>query len=38
MVEKFKYVEIVSFMGMYFAEKHNINTPTLWYHVDGDLL
>jgi hypothetical protein len=32
--EKFKYKETTSFMGLYFAEEHSINIPTLWYHVD----
>jgi hypothetical protein len=32
--EEFKYKEIASFMGLYFAEEHNANAPGLWYHVD----
>jgi hypothetical protein len=32
--EECKYKEIASFTGLYFAEEHKVNTPTLWYHVD----
>jgi hypothetical protein len=32
--EEFKYKEIASFMGLYFVEGHNVNAPTLLYHVD----
>jgi hypothetical protein len=35
--EKFKLKEIAYFNSVYFAEHHNVNTPTLWYHVDEDL-
>jgi hypothetical protein len=34
--KQFKYKEIVSFTGLYFVEEHNVNTPTLRYHVDED--
>jgi hypothetical protein len=27
--EEFKNKDITSFMGMYFAKEHNVNTPTL---------
>jgi hypothetical protein len=32
--EEFKYKEITSFTGLYFVEEHNVNAPTLRYHVD----
>jgi hypothetical protein len=32
--EEFKYKEIASFMGLYFAEEHNVNAPVLRYHVN----
>jgi hypothetical protein len=32
--EEFKYKEIASFTGLYFAEEHNVNAPALRYHVD----
>jgi hypothetical protein len=32
--EEFKYKEIASFMGLYFAEEHNVNVNVLQYHVD----
>jgi hypothetical protein len=36
--EEFKYKEIASFTGLYFEEKHKINTPVLRYHVDEEPL
>jgi hypothetical protein len=35
--EEFKLKEIVYFTSVYFTEHHNINTPTMWYHVDEDI-
>jgi hypothetical protein len=35
--EKFKLKEIAYFSSVYFAEHHNINAPTLRYHVDEDI-
>jgi hypothetical protein len=35
--EEFKLKEIVYFTSVYFAEHHNVNTPTMWYHVDEDI-
>jgi hypothetical protein len=35
--EEFKLKEITYFSSMYFAEHHNVNTPTLRYHVDEDI-
>jgi hypothetical protein len=35
--EEFKLKEIVYFTGVYFIEHHNVNTPTMWYHVDEDI-
>jgi hypothetical protein len=32
--EEFKYKKIALFTGLYFAEEHNVNAPTLRYHVD----
>jgi hypothetical protein len=34
--EEFKYKEIAYFMSLYFIEKHNVNAPTMWYHVHQD--
>jgi hypothetical protein len=34
--EEFKYKEIASFTGLYFAEEHNVNAPALQYHVRRD--
>jgi hypothetical protein len=36
-VEEFKLKEIAYFSSVYFAEHHNINAPTFWYHVDEDI-
>jgi hypothetical protein len=33
--EEFKYKEIAAFTSVYFAEEHNVNAPTLRYHVDS---
>jgi hypothetical protein len=35
--EEFKLKEIVYFSSVYFAEHHNVNAPTMWYHVDEDI-
>jgi hypothetical protein len=35
--EEFKLKENTYFSNVYFAEHHNINAPTLWYHVDEDI-
>jgi hypothetical protein len=35
--EEFKVKEIAYFTSVYFAEHHNVNAPTLWYHVDEDI-
>jgi hypothetical protein len=35
--EEFKLKEITYFSGVYFAEHHNVNAPTLRYHVDEDI-
>jgi hypothetical protein len=35
--EEFKLKEITCFSSVYFAEHHNVNAPTLWYHVDEDI-
>jgi hypothetical protein len=31
--EEFKLKEITYFTGVYFTEHHNVNAPTMWYHV-----
>jgi hypothetical protein len=36
-IEEFKFKEIAYFSNVYFAEQHNVNTPTLWYHMDEDI-
>jgi hypothetical protein len=41
-VEQLKVKEIAYFTSVYFVEHHNVNAPTMWYHVDegipyGDL-
>jgi hypothetical protein len=33
-VEEFKVKEIAYFTSVYFAEHHNVNAPTIRYHVD----
>jgi hypothetical protein len=35
--EEFKMKEITYLIGVYFTEYHNINAPTMWYHVDEDI-
>jgi hypothetical protein len=35
--EEFKVKEISYFTSVYFAEHHNVNTPTMRYHVDKDI-
>jgi hypothetical protein len=35
--DEFKLKEIVYFNIVYFAENHNVKSPTLWYHVDEDI-
>jgi hypothetical protein len=35
--EEFKLKEIVYFSSVYFAEHHNVDAPTLRYHVDEDI-
>jgi hypothetical protein len=32
--EEFKLKEITYFTSIYFAEHHNVNTPTMRYHVE----
>jgi hypothetical protein len=34
--EEFKYKEIVCFTSVYFTEEHNVNAPTMRYHVHED--
>jgi len=34
--EEFKYKEIAYFSSVYFAEKHNVNLPTMRYHVNQE--
>jgi hypothetical protein len=35
--EEFKLKEITYFTSVYFVEYHNVNTPTMQYHVDEDI-
>jgi hypothetical protein len=35
--EEFKLKEITYFTSVYFIEYHNVNTPTMRYHVDQDI-
>jgi hypothetical protein len=35
--EEFKLKENAYFTSVYFAEHHNVNSPTIWYHVDEDI-
>jgi hypothetical protein len=35
-VEEFKYKEFAYFTSVYFTKEHNINAPTIWYHVHLD--
>jgi hypothetical protein len=34
--EEFKYKEITYFISIYFIEEHNVNAPTMRYHVHQD--
>jgi hypothetical protein len=34
--EDFKYKEIAYFTSVYFTEEHNVNAPTIQYHVHED--
>jgi hypothetical protein len=34
--EGFKYKEIAYFTSVYFTDVHNVNAPTMWYHVHQD--
>jgi hypothetical protein len=36
-IEKFKLKENTYFTSVYFAEYHNVNAPTMRYHVDEDI-
>jgi hypothetical protein len=36
-IEEFKLKEIAYFTSVYFIEHHNVNAPTMWYHVDEDI-
>jgi hypothetical protein len=36
-IEEFKLKEIAYFTSVYFAEHHNVNTSTMWYHMDEDI-
>jgi hypothetical protein len=35
--EEFKLKEITYITSVYFTEHHNVNTLTMWYHVDEDI-
>jgi hypothetical protein len=35
--EEFKLKEIAYFTSVYFTEHHNVNAPTMSYHVDEDI-
>jgi hypothetical protein len=35
--EEFKLKEIAYFTSMYFAGHHNVNAPTMRYHVNEDI-
>jgi hypothetical protein len=35
--EEFKLKEITYFTSVDFVEHHNVNAPTMWYHVDEDI-
>jgi hypothetical protein len=37
-VEEFKLKEVTYFTSVYFTGHHNVNAPTMWYHVDEDIL
>jgi hypothetical protein len=34
--EEFKYKEIADFTSVYFTKEHNVNAPTMRYHVHQD--
>ena len=34
--EEFKFKEIAYFTSLYFAEEHNVNVPTMRYHIDQE--
>jgi hypothetical protein len=36
--EEFKLKEIVYFTSVYFTEHHNVNAPTMRYHMDEDII
>jgi hypothetical protein len=36
-IEEFKLKEIAYFTNVYFIEHHNVNVPTMRYHVDEDI-
>jgi hypothetical protein len=36
--KEFKLKEIAYFTSVYFTEHHNVNAPTMRYHVDEDFL
>jgi hypothetical protein len=36
--EEFKLKEIVYFTSVYFTEHHNVNAPTMQYHMDEDII
>jgi hypothetical protein len=36
-IEEFKLKEIAYFTSVYFVEHHNVNAPTMRYHVDEDI-
>jgi hypothetical protein len=36
-VEEFKMKEVTYFTSVYFVEYHNVNAPTMRYHVDEDI-
>jgi hypothetical protein len=36
-IEESKVKEIAYFTSVYFAEHHNVNAPTMRYHVDEDI-
>jgi hypothetical protein len=35
--EEFKLKKIMYFISVYFTEHHNVNAPTMRYHVDEDI-
>jgi hypothetical protein len=35
--EEFKLKEITYFISVYFTKHHNVNAPTMQYHVDEDI-